>query len=133
MTREHGVAVTVVVVSEGVCGREWEPGNLWVGEPGEDGRLCDDGDLEGDAEVVVEEDVRDLGLRDVGVDSGHGICERRLLKDLFPELGEGGACTERSSLAICPKCPGIPGEPSALGILGEFNALGILGKFNGPP
>lgn len=102
MARKH-VVTFVFVIAEGVCGREREAGNLWVSEAGEDSRLGDDGDLEGEAEAVVEEDVRNLGLGDIGVDAGHGICEGRLLKDLFPEFGEGGACAERSPSATCPE------------------------------
>lgn len=99
MTREHGVTFGTFGV-EGVCSCKWEAGNLWVSEPGEDGRLGDDGDLEREAEVVVEEDVCNLGLGDVGIDTGHGIGEGGLFKDLFPELGEGGTYVNRSPLAI---------------------------------
>lgn len=85
MAREHGVTFGIFGV-EGVCSCEWEAGNLWVSKSGKDGRLGNDGDLEGEAEVVVEEDVRNFGLGDVGIDAGHGIGEGGLFKDLLPEL-----------------------------------------------
>lgn len=47
----------------------------------------------------------DFGLGDVGVDAGHGIGERGLLEDLFPELGERGTCVKHSLSAVCPECP----------------------------
>lgn len=85
MAREHGVTFGIFSV-EGVCSCEWEAGNLWVSKSRKDGRLGNDGDLEGEAEVIVEEDVRNLGLGDVGIDAGHGIGEGGLFEDLFPEF-----------------------------------------------
>lgn len=95
----------MIVVAEGVYGRERETGNLRVVKAGEDGRLGRDGDLEREAKVVVEEDVGDFGLGDIGVDTRHGVGKRRLLEDLFPEFRERSACGDCSLLVICSVFP----------------------------
>ena len=69
-----------------------QAGELRVDDGGEDGNFGEHGELEGESDAVVQEDVGDPGVRDVGIYSRYRVRKTRFIHNLPPELREPCIC-----------------------------------------